>query len=73
MRLIRLLWDSTEPYRALYYNSPEERQRSLAAHDRIIAAVTARDLEQALVELDAHRERALEVLRRVLAQAPAAG
>ena len=25
MRLIRLLWDSTEAYRALYYNSPEER------------------------------------------------
>ena len=25
MRMIRLLWDSTEAYRALYYNSPDER------------------------------------------------
>lgn len=66
-RLIRLLWDSTEAYRALYYNSPEERRRSIDAHDRILEAVHGRE-EAAVViaELDRHRERALEVLRSIL-------
>src|ERR1039458_2031341 len=31
MRHIRLLWESTEAYRAMYYNSPEERRRSIDA------------------------------------------
>ena len=35
IRVIRLLWDSTVAYRALYYNSPDERRRSIEAHDRI--------------------------------------
>jgi DNA-binding GntR family transcriptional regulator len=66
MRHIRLLWDSTEAYRALYYNSPAERKRSNKAHDRIIAAVEARDADALVAELDSHRDRALDVLRRVL-------
>ena len=41
LRLIRLLWDSTEAYRAMYYNSPTERRRSIAAHERILDAVRA--------------------------------
>jgi DNA-binding GntR family transcriptional regulator len=71
MRLIRLLWDSTEAYRALYYNSPEERHESIDAHDRITKAVRERDADRLVDELDSHRERALEVLRGVLA--PPAG
>ncbi len=66
MRLIRLLWDATEPYRALYYSAPEERQSSLAAHERILAAVADRDPDRLVAELDAHREEALTVLRRIL-------
>lgn len=66
LRMIRQLWDSTEAYRALYYNLPAERLESLAAHDRIIDALRARDPERLLAELDAHRGRALEVLREVL-------
>jgi DNA-binding GntR family transcriptional regulator len=71
MRVVRLLWDSTEAYRAMYYNSPEERQASIAAHDRIIDAVRDRDADRLVAELDAHRGRALEVLRGVLAPQPA--
>lgn len=71
IRLVRLLWDSTEAYRAMYYNSPPERVRSIEAHDRIIAAIRARDADRLVRELDAHRARALEVLRDVLR--PAAG
>jgi DNA-binding GntR family transcriptional regulator len=67
MRIIRVLWDSTEAYRALYYNSPEERGRSLDAHERILDALRAGDADRLVAELDAHRDRALAVLRDVLA------
>lgn len=67
LRLIRLLWDSTEVYRAMYYNDPAERAASVDAHDRIIEAVRARDADRLVRELDAHRQRALDVLRAVLA------
>jgi DNA-binding GntR family transcriptional regulator len=66
LRVIRLLWDSTEAYRAMYYNSPEERKESLEAHDRILDAIRDRDSKRLIAELDAHRERALQVLRGVL-------
>ncbi len=65
-RLIRLLWDSTEAYRATYYNSPQERAAATEAHDRIIAAIRAQDPDRLVAELDAHRERALDVLRGIL-------
>jgi DNA-binding GntR family transcriptional regulator len=67
LRVIRLLWDSTEAYRAIYYNSPEERRRAVEAHDRIIEAVRDREPDRLVAELDAHRNRALQVLRRILA------
>jgi DNA-binding GntR family transcriptional regulator len=66
MRLIRLLWDSTEAYRAIYYNSPAERQRTIEAHDDIIDAVTSRDPDRLVSALDDHRQRALDVLEEVL-------
>jgi DNA-binding GntR family transcriptional regulator len=66
MRLIRLLWDSTEAYRAIYYNSPEERRVTIGAHDAIVDAVEARDVDLLVAALDAHRGRALEVLRGIL-------
>jgi len=65
-RMIRLLWDSTEAYRALYYNSAQERARAADAHDRILDAIRAGDADRLVAELDAHRERALEVLRGIL-------
>ncbi len=69
LRVIRLLWDSTEAYRAMYYNSPEERRASLDAHDAILAAAQDRDADALVAALHAHRERALEVLRGVLGEA----
>lgn len=66
MRIIRLLWDSTEAYRAIYYNFPAEREASVHAHDRIIEAIQARDADLLVAELDDHRVRALEVLHGVL-------
>ncbi|HWH93867.1 MAG TPA: GntR family transcriptional regulator [Baekduia sp.] len=69
LRLIRLLWDSTEAYRAMYYNLPAERAASIDAHDRIIAAIRDGDADRLVSELDAHRSRALQVLGEVLGSA----
>ena len=67
MRVIRLLWDSTEAYRAIYYNSPEERRASIDAHDRILdGAREAATPTASSRELDAHRERALDGAARDL-------
>ena len=66
LRVIQSLWDATEAYRAMYYNSPKERRASNDAHDRILAALDARDADRLVTELDAHRERALTVLRAAL-------
>jgi len=68
MRLIRLLWESTEAYRAMYYNSPAERRHSIEAHDRIMAAMRDGDADRLIAELDAHRGRALTVLCAILTQ-----
>lgn len=66
LRLIRLLWDSTEAYRALYYNAASERRATTNAHDRIIAAIRAGDADRLVRELDDHRARALKTLTRIL-------
>jgi DNA-binding GntR family transcriptional regulator len=68
MRLIRLLWDSTEAYRALYYNSAAERGATTEAHERIIAVVRGGDLRRVVFELDDHRARALKTLSAILAK-----
>lgn len=66
MRLIRLLWDSTEAYRAMYYNSPEERRKTVEAHDEILGAVRRKDVDEVVAALNEHREQALRVLTSVL-------
>jgi DNA-binding GntR family transcriptional regulator len=68
LRVIRLLWDSTETYRAMYYNAPEARHEAIAAHDRIMDAARAHDADRLTAELDAHRDEALARLERVLAE-----
>ena len=65
-RLIDLLWDSTEAYRALYYSLEGEAEEADRAHDAILAAVTAGDAERAVALQDTHRERALGRLREAL-------
>lgn len=67
LRLIRQLWDSTETYRALYYNSPRERTEAVRAHERIVAALRDGDPDRLVTELDAHRQRALDQLGEILA------
>ncbi|HEY7729484.1 MAG TPA: GntR family transcriptional regulator [Gaiellaceae bacterium] len=66
-RLIDLLWDSTEAYRALYYALPGEADEADRAHRELLAAVAARDADAAVAAQDAHRHRALARLREALA------
>lgn len=68
MRVIRQLWDSTEPYRALYYSSAEARSESLHAHDQIMSAIRDGDEDGLIAALDAHRSQALERLSATLTQ-----
>jgi DNA-binding GntR family transcriptional regulator len=62
-RLIDLLWDSTEAYRALYYALPGEAGEADRAHRAITAAVRAGDPDLVVALQDEHRSRALERLR----------
>ena len=62
-RLIGLLWDSTEAYRALYFALPGEAAEADRAHRAIIAAVAAADAAEVVALQDAHRGRALTCLR----------
>ncbi len=62
-RLIDLLWDSTEAYRALYYVLPGEAAEADRAHRAILGAVAAGNARLAVELQDAHRERALARLR----------
>jgi DNA-binding GntR family transcriptional regulator len=66
-RLIDLLWDSTEAYRALYYALPGEAADANRAHEGIVAAVRERDVRSAIALQDDHRMRALTRLRAALA------
>jgi DNA-binding GntR family transcriptional regulator len=66
-RLIDLLWDSTEAYRALYYTLEAETDEADRAHRAILDAVVRGDAAAAISAQDAHRERALMRLRTVLA------
>lgn len=66
LRLIRFLWDSTEMYRALYYNSRDARIDAVHAHDRIVAALADRDADRLVAELDDHRARAISRLGEIL-------
>ena len=70
-RLIDLLWDSTEAYRALYYALPGEAEEADRAHRALLEAVRAGDAGRAVAVQDAHRGRALARLREVLGAGPA--
>jgi DNA-binding GntR family transcriptional regulator len=67
-RLIRLLWDGTEAYRAIYYGTPAGEDDADRAHRAIVAAARDRDVARCVAELAAHREQALTALRTVLSR-----
>jgi DNA-binding GntR family transcriptional regulator len=68
-RLIRMLWDGTEAYRAIYYDLDGASADADRAHEAILDAVRAGDANRCAAELDAHREAALAALRAVIGAA----
>jgi len=64
--MIRVLWDSTDRYRSVYYATAEHRRRVNAEHRAIMAAVADGDGTAAATLLTEHRHHALDALTRSL-------
>ena len=68
---IRMLWDSSDPYRSMYFLDEKHRNTVNREHREIIEAVRARDVETALLLLDQHRENAVGELSKVISRGDA--
>ena len=60
--MIRVLWESTDRYRSVYYASAAHRRRVNTEHRAIMSAVAAGDADQAATLLREHRHHALDAL-----------
>lgn len=63
VRMIRQLWDTTDPYRSLYFVKPLNRETVNSEHSQIYDACVARDAEEVVRLLEVHRGHAVEDLR----------
>lgn len=61
--LIRVLWESTDRYRSVYFSTRQHRLRVNHDHRAILAAVREHDTAAAVELLRTHRETALGALR----------
>lgn len=59
LRLITLLWNATDHYRAAYYREEAHRREVVVDHAAIRAAASARDLPAVLAAIDDHRAHAI--------------
>ncbi|MEV0400115.1 GntR family transcriptional regulator [Actinoallomurus sp. NPDC050550] len=66
VRMIRSLWDSTDPYRSVYYNAPTNRELVEREHAGIVDAVRDRDGDRLVKLLAEHRDHAVEALRQII-------
>ena len=67
LRVVRTLWDTTDAYRAVYYNAEPNRKRVRAEHAEILHAAHDRDAESLVELLTHHRHHAVENLRKTIA------
>jgi DNA-binding GntR family transcriptional regulator len=68
--MIRVLWESSDRYRSLYFSAREHRRRVNDEHREIMAAVRSHDADRAVELLREHRESALRSLRLALSAPP---
>jgi DNA-binding GntR family transcriptional regulator len=74
VRIIRQLWDDTDPYRSVYFGERQHRDLVNEEHRGILDAVDAGDAESVVGLLMEHRVHAVESLRRLLGSSdPQAG
>ncbi|MFR9729340.1 GntR family transcriptional regulator [Saccharopolyspora sp. MS10] len=66
LRIVRTLWDATDAYRAVYYNSEDNRERVRAEHEQIVRAAAEGAADRLVALLDAHREHAVAALRATI-------
>ena len=66
IRMIRVLWDATDAYRAAYYIDAASRQHVEREHRAILAALRKRQPDTVVKLLREHRARAVERLTVVL-------
>ncbi|GAA4863988.1 GntR family transcriptional regulator [Saccharopolyspora rosea] len=66
VRVVRTLWDATDAYRAVYYNSDHNRARVRREHTAIVAAATERRRADLVRLLDEHRAHAVRALRTTI-------
>jgi DNA-binding GntR family transcriptional regulator len=67
LRIIRQLWDSTDPYRSVYFGHERHRKTVRQEHRAILRAVRERNADELVRELTEHRLHAVESLRNILA------
>ena len=68
VRIIEILWDTTEVYRSVYFTDEVNRDRVDGEHRALVVAVRSGNADSVLQVLDAHRRHAVEALRPVLPQ-----
>jgi DNA-binding GntR family transcriptional regulator len=66
IRIIRQLWDSTDPYRSVYFGHEQHRRTVRQEHRAILKAVRQRDADALIKELGEHRRHAVDSLRTIL-------
>lgn len=66
VRIIGVLWDTTEVYRSVYFTDRVNRDRVNDEHRALVDAVRAGEPDEALAVLEAHRTHAIAALRPVL-------
>lgn len=66
LRIVRTLWDATDAYRAVYYNSDDNRARVRREHEDITRAARERDAAGLATLLSKHRQHAIDTLRVTL-------
>ncbi|MBL1116446.1 GntR family transcriptional regulator [Streptomyces sp. 110] len=64
--IIRQLWDSTDPYRSVYFAESANRKTIQREHRAILKATRQRDADLLIQLLDEHRQHAVGVLTRAL-------
>jgi DNA-binding GntR family transcriptional regulator len=65
-QMIRVLWESTDRYRSVYFSSLQHRKRVDAEHRAIMDAIAAGRVQDSVRLLSEHREHALHALRAAL-------
>lgn len=70
LRTVRQLWDTTDPYRPLYFNLHYDAATVNLEHEEIVTAAFAHDVGRTIMLLNLHRADAVRRLRELLGGRP---